>query len=153
MNTNLKTLLLTGATLLAGATTQAQILTPVHWSYAARKTSATEATLYFKATIDEGWHVYAQAGRAGGPVPTSFSFVPAPGYVRRGPTLEPQPTTEYEKVFEMPVSYFAHSVVFQQPVKLTGKGPAVVKGTLRYMTCNDVKCLPPTEVAFSIPVK
>jgi len=146
-------LLLVAAALLGATQAQAQILTPVHWSYAAKKTSATEATIYLKATIDEGWHVYSLVGKKGGPVKTSFTFAPAKAYTLAGPAVEPTPTTEYEPVFEMPVSFFANSVVFQQKLKLTGKGPLVVKGTLKYMTCNEVKCLPPAEVAFSVPVK
>jgi hypothetical protein len=36
---------------------KAQILTPVHWSYGAKKISSTEAVVFIKATIDNGWHV------------------------------------------------------------------------------------------------
>lgn len=149
----MKSLLVSGALLLAAHLAPAQILTPVKWAYAARRTSPTEATVYLKATLDEGWHIYSQTVQKGGPVKTSFVFAPAKTYALVGATEEPKPTTQFEPVFGMPVSYFAGSVVFQQKVKLSGKGPVTIKGTLRYMTCNDTKCLPPDEVAFSIPVK
>jgi hypothetical protein len=149
----MKKLLLSGALLLGAAAAQAQILTPVKWAYAAKKTSPTEATVYLKATMDAGWHVYSHTSKKGGPVKTSFTFAPTSTYTLVGTTTEPTPITKYEPVFEMPVSYFAGSVIFQQKVKLTGKGPVTVKGTLKYMTCNEVKCLPPDEIAFSIPVK
>lgn len=148
----MKTFLLSAALLLGTSAARAQILTPVQWAYAAKKTSPTEATLYLKATMDEGWHVYSQTGQKGGPVKTTITFAPAKGYALVGTPTEPAPTTKYEPAFEMPVSYFAGSVVFQQKVKLTGKGPLLVKGTVKYMTCNDTKCLPPAEIAFSIPV-
>ncbi len=132
---------------------QAQILTPVHWSYAAKKTSATEATVFIKATIDAGWHIYSQNMKDGGPVQTTFTFAPATAYTLVGKPQEPAPITRQEKTFNMEVSYFTNSVIFQQKVKLTGKGPVAVKGKLEFMACNDQKCLPPDEVAFSIPVK
>ncbi len=149
----MKNLLLSGALLLGASTAQAQILTPVKWAYAAKKTSATEATLYLKATMDEGWHVYSQTGQKGGPVKTTITFAPAKTYALVGTPTEPVPITKYEPVFEIPVSYFAGSVIFQQKIKLTGPGPFTVKGTVKYMTCNDTKCLPPDEITFTIPVK
>ena len=131
---------------------KAQILTPVTWSYAAKKTSKTEATVYFKATIDEGWHVYSQTVKDGGPIKTTFTFPSSKEYTLVGKTIEPKPITKYEETFSMNVSYFEKSVVFSQKVKLSG-AKAVVKGTIEFMTCDDKQCLPPEEVTFSIPVK
>src|ERR1039457_6718004 len=34
------------------------------------------AYLVFTAKIDKGWHLYSQFVDAGGPIPTSFKFVP-----------------------------------------------------------------------------
>ncbi|WP_341871380.1 hypothetical protein [Spirosoma oryzicola] len=53
----------------------------------------------------------------------------------------------------MEVSYFEKEVIFQQKVKLTGKSPQVVKGTIEYMVCNDKQCLPPDEIPFSVSIK
>jgi hypothetical protein len=138
--------------LLACTALKAQILTPVHWSYAAKKTSATEAVVFMKASIDEGWHVYSQTVKEGGPVKTTFTFPASKEYTLIGKTIEPTPVTRYEKAFSMDVSFFEHEVVFQQKVKLKA-GKATVKGTLEYMTCNDKQCLPPDDIEFSIPVK
>lgn len=131
---------------------QAQILNPVKWSYAAKKTGKNEAVVFLKATIDKGWHIYSQHVKEGGPVPTSFTFSPAKAYAKSGETAEPKPQSKYESVFKMQVSYFENSVIFQQKVKLTGE-QATVKGKLEYMVCNDRQCLPPEEKEFSIAVK
>lgn len=149
----MKKFLLAAAVLLGATQAKAQILTPVHWSYAAKKTSATEAVVLIKATIDPGWHVYSQNVKDGGPVKTTFTFAPSKAYALVGKTQEPAPITRQEKVFNMEVSYFANSVIFQQKVKLAGPGPVTVKGSFEYMTCNDEKCLPPDEVTFAVPVK
>ncbi|MFD2872302.1 protein-disulfide reductase DsbD domain-containing protein [Mucilaginibacter ximonensis] len=130
----------------------AQILTPVHWSYAAKKINAKEAVVFMKASIDDGWHLYSQFVKDGGPVKTTFTFTPAKTYTLDGPTKEPTPITRNEKVFNMDVSFFEHEVIFQQKIKLKA-GQALVKGKLEYMTCNDKQCLPPEDLDFSIPVK
>ncbi|WP_207532352.1 protein-disulfide reductase DsbD N-terminal domain-containing protein [Desertivirga arenae] len=130
----------------------AQIVNPVKWSYAAKKISKTEAVVLFKATIDNGWHLYSQNIPDGGPVATKFEFSPSKAYTVTGKTSEPKPVTKFEKVFNMNVSYFEKSVVFQQKVKLAAN-QAVVKGKLEFMVCNDHQCLPPDEVDFSIAVK
>ena len=148
----MKKLLLAGFALLGATQAQAQILAPVKWSYVAKKTSPTEAVVFIKATIDAGWHVYSQTVKDGGPVKTTITFAPSATYALVGKPQEPAPITRQEKAFNMQVSYFEKSVIFQQKVKLTGKGATTVKGKLEFMACNDEKCLPPDEVAFSIPV-
>ena len=131
---------------------KAQVLTPVHWSYAAKKISATEAVVFLRATIDHGWHVYSQTVKNGGPVKTSITFHPSKDYQTIGTTAEPKPITRNEKVFKMDISFFEGSVTFQQKIKLK-VNQAIVTGTLEYMTCNDHQCLPPDDIEFSIPVK
>lgn len=121
---------------------RAQILAPVHWSYGAKKLSNNEAVVFIKATIDDGWHVYSQYVKAGGPVKTTFTFIASPAYTLEGKTIEPTPVTRNEKAFKMDVSFFENTVVFQQKIKLKAV-QATVKGTLEYMTCNDHQCLPP----------
>jgi hypothetical protein len=131
---------------------KAQVLTPVHWSYGAKKLNNNEAVVFIKATIDEGWHVYSQTVKDGGPIKTTITFPASAEYTLIGKTIEPTPITRNEKVFKMDVSFFEHEVIFQQKIKLKA-GQATVKGTLEYMTCNDHQCLPPDDVEFSIPVK
>lgn len=148
----MKKLILTLVAALFTLATYAQIQEPVTWSYAAKKTSATEATVYLKATIEDGWHLYSQFVKEGGPIKTTFTFTKSPAFTLVGKTIEPKPITKHEKTFGMDVSYFEKSVVFQQKVKLKGK-TAVVKGKLEFMVCDDKQCLPPTEVEFSVTVK
>ncbi|WP_295721690.1 protein-disulfide reductase DsbD domain-containing protein [Mucilaginibacter sp.] len=140
------------ALVLFAIQSKAQILQPVRWSYAAKKTSATEAVVFIKATIDEGWHVYSQFVKDGGPVKTTIDFTPSKAFTLVGKTIEPQPITRMEKVFGMEVGFFEKSVIFQQKIRLKAK-QTTVSGKLEYMTCNDQKCLPPDDIEFSIPVK
>jgi len=134
------------------STANCQILQPVHWSYGAKKISKTEAIIFIKAQIDDGWHIYSVNQAEGGPVKTTISFEAPPGYELIGGIYEPTPIVKYEKVFSMDVHYFEKAVIFHQKVMLTSKD-AVVSGKVSFMACNHQKCLPPDEVEFHIPIK
>jgi DsbC/DsbD-like thiol-disulfide interchange protein len=140
------------AVCLINLSAYSQILKPVTWSYAAKRTSPTTATVFIKATVDQGWHLYSQFVKDGGPVKTTFTFPSSGAYSLVGSTTEPKAVTKYESTFKMDVSYFEKSVVFQQKIKLKGKA-ATVKGSVEFMVCDDKQCLPPEQVDFSIPVK
>jgi DsbC/DsbD-like thiol-disulfide interchange protein len=130
----------------------AQIEAPVKWSYAAKRVSPTEAVVLLKATIQPGWHIYSQKIKEGGPVKTSFVFTPSKDFALVGKTVEPKPTVKYEKSFKMNVGSFEKEVVFQQKIKVKSASAVTVKGKLEYMVCDNIKCLAPEEVSFSIPV-
>ena len=148
----MKKVLLAAVILLMSAGAFAQIEAPVKWSYAAKKISSTEAVVFLRATIQDGWHIYSQTVKDGGPIKTSFTFSPSKEYSLIGQTTEPTPVTKYETSFSMNVSYFEKSVTFQQKIKLKSANVSAVKGKLEYMTCNDKKCLPPEDIDFSIPL-
>lgn len=121
----------------------AQIFEPVKWSYETRQTGENEYELVFKATIDDGWHLYSQFIQDGGPIKTSFNFdtinaVELLGKVEERGELE----QDYDPNFEMELKWFSHEVEFVQKVKLKTEG-AVAKGWLEFMTCDDQRCLPP----------
>jgi len=149
---NSKTVLTFLVILFCSMYAKAQILTPVHWSFGAKRISKTEAVLFMKATIDDGWHIYSQTVKDGGPIKTAFTFSPAKTYSLIGTTAEPKPVTVFEKVFGMDVSYFEKSVIFQQKIKLNA-AQLTVKGQLEYMTCNNKQCLPPEDLDFEVAVK
>lgn len=130
----------------------AQLEDPVSWSYVAKKTSKTEATVYIKATLENDWHIFSQNLKPGGPNKTVIAFTPSKDFSLVGKTTEPQPIKKYEKSFKMDVLYFENQVVFTQKIKLN-KAATTVKGKIEFSVCNATACLPPTEIEFSIPVK
>ena len=148
----MKKILAAVAALIISVSAFAQIEHPVKWAYAAKKTSANEVTVFLKATIEPGWHIYSMHVKDGGPIKTSFTFTPSKEYSLVGKPDEPTPLTKFEKAFNMDVSYFEKEVVFQQKIKLKSPNTKAVNGTLEYMTCNDKKCLPPDDVKFTIPL-
>src|SRR6202012_1515546 len=136
----MKKLLIAAVAVLLSVGAKAQIESPVKWSYAAKRISATEAVVFLRATMQDGWHIYSQNVKDGGPIKTSFTFTPSKEYSLDGSTSEPTPVTKYEKSFSMDVSYFEKTVTFQQKIKLKSAKASVVKGQLEFETCNDHKC-------------
>src|SRR5437588_578778 len=130
--------------IIAAQSVSAQILNPVKWSYAAKKISKKEAMLFIKAILDEGWHIYSVNQVPGGPAKTSFRFVPSKEYTLIGKVAEPTPVKKFDKSFDINITYFEGSVIFQQKIRLLSS-KCVVNGKVKFMACNDHQCLPPDE--------
>lgn len=110
-----------------------------------------EQSVEFKATIEKGWHLYSQhVNQDVGPVPTSFNFNVNERIKLIGNTDEPKPIQAYDPNFEGDVSYFEGNVIFTQKIR-PSKGTDL-SGTITYMLCNDVMCLPPKDKEFSIRI-
>ena len=130
----------------------AQIENPVKWSFSSNSISADKAEVIIKADIQSGWHVYSQFIGDGGPLPTTFTFVPSKDYKLIGKVSEsPKAISAFDNTFKMKIAWHEKQVIFKQLVLI--KKATSVKGKLEFMVCNDQKCLPPEEVEFNIAVK
>ena len=127
------------------------IFEPVKWAWESKDVGNGEYDLVFTATIGEGWSVYSQYLESDdGPVPTGFYFEEGDHYTKVGKNEESgNVKTKYDKVFEMNLTKFTETGIFTQRVKATDASTPI-KGYLEFMTCNDERCLPPTEVDFAI---
>ncbi|MBE9490774.1 MAG: hypothetical protein IMY67_10810, partial [Bacteroidetes bacterium] len=127
----------------------AQILEPVKWEFESQKINEGEYELTFIATIDEHWAVYSQFVDDGGPIPTEFTFEENEAFSLVNSVIEADENkvTKHDPVFDMIVSKFYNKAVFKQKVKLNNSD-AIVKGSLVFMTCDDERCLAPTDVPF-----
>lgn len=104
-----------------------------------------------KASIGEGWHLYSQfINNDIGPVPTAFAFQENPTVTFVDKVAEPAPIHEYDENFEANLDFFKSQVVFTQKLAKGSKGK--VTGTITYMVCNDVMCLPPVDVPFEVTI-
>jgi thiol:disulfide interchange protein len=130
----------------------AKIDTPVHWKFASAKVGQDKYAISFTASIDNGWHLYSQFLKSGGPVPTSFKFNKTPGLSLPGKVTEmPAALSGFDQSFQMTILYHEHQVTFTQIVETKDPG-ARVTGSLNYMVCSGQKCLPPSDISFDIPV-
>lgn len=134
--------------LLAGSIS-AQIQDPVSFKTEFKSISETEAEIRFTGTIDKGWHVYSVNLPSGGPISATFNTDKMDGVKLVG-KLTPlgKEIAQFDKVFEMNLRFFEHSVTFVQKIKISG-ATYNIKGYLEYGACNDESCLPPTQVPFS----
>lgn len=121
----------------------------VNWNYAYNPVSAE---LEITATIANGWHLYSQhIANEIGPIPTSFEFEENRAVKLIGQTAEPESIKEYDPNFEGELNFFKDEVTFVQKVEV--ESPTEIHGTVTFMVCNDVMCLPPVDEFFKIEVK
>jgi len=131
----------------------AQIYDPVDWEMTVSETSATEALLTFKATIESGWHVYAlDLPSDEGPLPTAITFEDSDKYRLIGDVNQGEYITDYDPNFDMNLNYFANNAEFSQKIERKSTKDFKVKGELSFMVCNDEMCLPPEYLEIDLKV-
>ena len=111
------------------------------WSVSSKAVSGNVSELTFKATIEDGWHIYTVDHEYN---PIAIEFTPSEGYSLEGSLKQVTKPTELngEKVF-------FDSVTLTQKVKLTGS-EATVKGVVSWSGCNDRFCAAPESWEFSV---
>jgi len=135
--------------LLTGFQLFAQILEPVKWTFESKQ-EGQEVILLFKATIDEGWHLYDTQLPDGGPIKTSINFADSSLFEFSGELVkDPLPTEVFDKTFNMKLGYFSNQVILTQKIKLKNPKNADIKGFVEFMSCNDETCTPPAESEFN----
>jgi thiol:disulfide interchange protein DsbD len=124
----------------------AQVLEPVKWSFSKEKLDDKTYELFFKATIEENWHVYDLTLPEGNiSLPTVFRFELSgeakliDSIIRHSEVLE-----EMDELAGVPTRYYAKEAVFSQKIKINNPSDTV-KAFVEYMVCDDEQCLPPTE--------
>jgi len=127
-------------------------LKPVTWNVVYIQTSATEGEIQYTATIEKKWHIYSQRPTDVGPIPTSFTVNTSADFDLVGKAEEGEAHEEYVAAFEAKVFVFSEKAVFKQKIKLKNQKSFTIKTSLEFMTCNDIQCLPPTILEFSVLV-
>lgn len=151
-NKYMKSLYSLFVTLLITVVSYGQIQDPVKWNFELGAVVENEVDLILTATIEEGWHMYAQdAGE--GPVSTNFTFFENTAIQYIGNVNEGIPQEEYDPNFESVLRYFETKAVFTQRIKLLSNESSIVKGEFEFMVCNSAMCLPPewVDVEVALP--
>jgi DsbC/DsbD-like thiol-disulfide interchange protein len=130
----------------------AQTLNPVTWSFASKKVNENNYEVYLTATIQKGWHLYAQKQPEDAIAqPTAISFNKNPLVSFEGNVKEVGKMEMYkDEKLGIAANQYSDKVVFVQTVKIKGKAKTNVTGKLEFQTCNDEKCLPPKTINLSI---
>jgi len=136
------------ATFIGGQSITGPVVT---WSFLAKPLEGGVVSVECTATVQEGWHIYAtRLENDLGPVPTTIRLLPSGSYSLVGELDEPKAEEVFDPNFEMLVRYHSGAPRFVQHVRPSGKGEPTIKGEVEFMVCNDVTCLPPEVVPFSI---
>ncbi len=129
-----------------------QVYDPVSWEITNTQKGDT-VTLRFKATVEDGWHLYDTNLEEGGPISTSLNFEAETGFASVSNfAATSEPIAVFDPSFQMNLRYFGHEVTFTKTVVLTGTGEIPLKGYVEYMACNDETCTPPNEAEFNFIV-
>ena len=149
----MKRILLFGCSLLFSVALSAQSSSQVKWVYTAKKIADKTYEVHMTANVGGGWHIYSQNVGVDGPIPTAFTFAKNPLLAFDGKIKEVgKVIKKNEEVWGGEVRYYENSVEFVQKVKVKGTAKTKVAGKVAFMVCNDEKCLPPSEVDFSVNI-
>ena len=118
------------------ASAQMQLFDPVSWSTSVEQVGDGEYRIDFKATIEQGWHLYDLGPYEGGPLATTFTFDPIVGYELVG-EVEPnhESVRQMDEIFEMEIGHYEGEVVFSQRVK--APQGATVQCLVEWQACSD----------------
>jgi thiol:disulfide interchange protein DsbD len=118
------------------ASAQMQLFDPVSWSTSVEQVGDGEYRIDFKATIEQGWHLYDLGPYEGGPLATTFTFDPIVGYELVG-EVEPnrESVRQMDEIFEMEIGHYEGEVVFSQRVK--APQGATVQCSVEWQACSD----------------
>lgn len=132
----------------------AQMFDPVKWEFDYKAVSDTEFDLIFKAKMEPQWAIYSQyLDNDDGPIPTSFQYDQGGHFKLVGKCAETGYKKEgFDPIFEMNVVKYLKNAEFTQRVKVSDLSKPLT-GYLTFMTCDDERCLPPTDVDFSFTLK
>jgi thiol:disulfide interchange protein len=134
-------------TLFTFTFSNAQILTPVKWSWAPAKNTVKtgeELELIFKVTVDRNWYVYANDFDPDcGPMLTTVTFEKHPSFELVGNLKAINPKAKHDEIFDCDVKIFEGVGEFRQKIKVLRKN-LTLKGEYDGQTCTEVdgKCIP-----------
>ena len=127
----------------------AQMLEPIVWSSSIKMTSNNEGVMTFKASIDDGWHLYSVDLPENGPNATKISFEKTSGIELLGEIVPSrQPIDTVDLVFNIRVGWWDADVEFSQKFKVLEEGKYDIAGEIYFQACNGETCIAPTTETF-----
>lgn len=98
-----------------------------------------------QVSIDEGWYMYALDSPAGKPLRVDFDSLPR-GVALQTPLHQTVPTKKYDPNFDSEAFFFEDQAEVQAGFQVADSleaGTYELRGSVRYMVCNDQMCMPP----------
>ncbi|MFZ1585187.1 MAG: protein-disulfide reductase DsbD domain-containing protein, partial [Saprospiraceae bacterium] len=132
----------------------AQIYDPVKWTSSSKQISDDEFELTWTANIESGWYIYSQyIGPDDGPSPTVVAFDNPKAIKLIGKNIEGgHLKKKFDEIWGVEVAKFSELATFKQKIKVLDDTKPI-KGYVNFQTCDNSKCLPPTDYEFTFSLK
>lgn len=120
---------------------------PVNWTFSYNE---SEDKLVMEAEMQNNWVIYSQHTAPDGPVPTYFELEESEDFNAIGEVEELSAAIKkMDDLFGVEVIKFEKTATFSQKLENVKDG-AKIKGSVTYMTCDNIRCLPPKTVPFEV---
>ncbi|TAN02232.1 MAG: hypothetical protein EPN39_00220 [Chitinophagaceae bacterium] len=138
--------------LLVSHTLHAQADDPISWSFHAEKSGNKIYIVHLSATIQPGWHIYAQQQPKDAIAqPTKIDMSNNPLVLIKDKWKEAgKKEIQDLKTLDIAQFYYTGSVDFEQSVQLKANVQTNLTGAITYMACTDKMCLPVRTIRFNI---
>ena len=134
-----------------GARAQQDVVT---WTFTTNKIADKTYEVHLTASVEESWHIYSQSTPPGGPLATNVQFNKNPIWMKFGNVQEVgKMEKKHDPTFDVDIYYYEDKVDFVQVVKLKSMVKTTVSGFVKYMACDDHRCLQPQKTPFTLVLK
>ena len=150
------------AIIFAASISRAQVNRNVQWTLLTPSIQARPGAVVnikLQATIAEHSHMYSlktYASGTQGPAPTEVTVGDKPLLARVGGITPDHPATvKFDENFDLTTEYFDGTVVLSIPVRIAKSARLGTNNgwvNVRFMSCDDNACMPPTDVRFPVSV-
>jgi Disulphide bond corrector protein DsbC len=131
----------------------------VHWAAALTAADGlkpgSETTLELSGAIEDGWHVYALTEPAGGPTALRVTLDENEVAQVTGTPSGTAPRKRHDPSFGLETQFYTHTFTVRVPVRVKQHpdGRQTLPVSVRFQTCSDRECQPPTTVHLVVPVE
>ena len=115
-----------------------------------------ETTLELSGAIEDGWHVYALTELAGGPTALRVTLDENEVAEVAGAASGTAPSKRHDRSFGLVTQFYTHSFTVRVPVQVKQQlaaGRQSIPVSVRFQTCSDRECQPPTTIHLVVPVE
>lgn len=121
-------------------------------SHSAKPGSTVEAKVDIE--IQKDWHLFSEKPEVPGISPTQIVIEPSDAFTVEQVTF-PKPNPVYSDVFEKTLSFYEGQISIPVKIKIKpgAKGEVQLKGFLKYQSCSNTLCLPPSKIQLFSTVK
>lgn len=132
----------------------------VHWAATLAAAGGVkqggETTLELSGAIEDGWHVYALTEPAGGPTALRVTLDENEVAEVAGAASGTAPSKRHDRSFGLVTQFYTHSFTVRVPVQVKQQlaaGRQSIPVSVRFQTCSDRECQPPTTIHLVVPVE